>query len=423
MNILWLCNKALPGISEKLGLKDNNSGGWLNGAYEGLKNRTDINLAICFPSEIPEELVIGEYDLLKYYAFKQSKKPIYNYDPNYESIFRKVINNFKPDIVHIWGTEYSHSLAMVRAFGNSQRTVISIQGLCSVYEKHYYAGLPQNIVNRFTFRDLVRSDNIRRQRTKFKKRGLFEEEALRCVNYVIGRTDWDKACTEQINPNVNYLFCNETLRNYFYQHKWNIDNCERHSIFVSQSNYPIKGFHKLIEAMPGIIRRFPDTKIYTTSKDIRKIPFYKLDTYNKYLISLIKKYELDQSIVFLGNLNEHEMGERYIRSHVFVSASSIENSPNSVGEAMLLGVPTVSSDVGGVKNLILHGKDGLIFPEDESYMLTHYVCKIFDDDKLATFLSNNAKNNAKAIYDKETNAATLNSIYNQIFFTFEGENV
>jgi glycosyltransferase involved in cell wall biosynthesis len=421
VNILWLCNKPLPDISQKLDLKENNSGGWLTGAYDGLKNRSDINLAICFPSDLPEELVFGEHDFVKYFAFNQIGQSIYTYNKNYENTFRKIIEIFKPDIVHIWGTEYSHSLAMVRAFGNPQRTVISIQGLCSIYARHYYAGLPLHVIYDFTLRDIVRNDNIKRQKTKYEKRGLLEQEALRNVSNVIGRTDWDKACTMQINPTVKYFHCNETLRNYFYEHEWTLENCQRHSIFVSQSNYPIKGFHKLIEALPGILRYYPDTKVYTTSKDIRNIPFYRMDSYNKYLIKLIKNYGLDQHIEFLGGLNENKMGERYLRSHVFVSASSIENSPNSVGEAIMMGVPTVASDVGGVKNLMRHEQDGFIYPEDEPYMLTYYVCKVFGDDKLAKSISKNAKNYAKAIYDKGSNASTLINIYNKILSISKGE--
>ena len=89
------------------------------------------------------------------------------------------------------------------------KVVISIQGLVSEYAYHYFAYLPSKIVNRYTLRDLIKG-NIRKGRKIFEKRGILEKEALEKVNYVIGRTDWDRACSWDINPNIKYYFNNET---------------------------------------------------------------------------------------------------------------------------------------------------------------------------------------------------------------------
>jgi hypothetical protein len=93
------------------------------------------------------------------------------------------------------------------------------------------------------------------QKKKFAKRGKFEIEALKIAKHVIGRTDWDLACTKQINDNLNYYFCNETLRDSFYKSSWDIESCEKQSIFLSQCGYPIKGFHKFLEALKIIVKK------------------------------------------------------------------------------------------------------------------------------------------------------------------------
>lgn len=93
---------------------------------------------------------------------------------------------------------------------------------------------------------------------------------------------------------------------------------------------------------------------------------------------MIRQYKLEKHVTFLGTLNPEDMCMAYINTHIFVSASSIENSPNSVGEAMILGVPTISSDVGGVKNMLVHEQEGYIYPFDEPYMLAYYIKKIFE---------------------------------------------
>ena len=60
------------------------------------------------------------------------------------------------------------------------------------------------------------------------------------MNYVIGRTNWDKNQVKLINRNINYFHCDEMLRDPFYNAKWGVDTCEKGSIFISQSSYSLK---------------------------------------------------------------------------------------------------------------------------------------------------------------------------------------
>ena len=130
----------------------------------------------------------------------------------------------------------------------------------------------------------------------------------------------------------------------------------------------------------------------------------------------IKKLGLEQNVSFLGVLNEEEMRDRFLKSHIFLSPSSIENSPNSVGEAMLLGMPVVSSDVGGVKNMLTHEKEGYVYQADAAYMMAYYIDKIFSDDELAVRLGENAHKHAMMTHDREKNFRTLMDIYKTISF-------
>ena len=128
----------------------------------------------------------------------------------------------------------------------------------------------------------------------------------------------------------------------------------------------------------------------------------------------IKKYNLEKNVVFLGALDEKAMCERYLKSHVFISPSSIENSPNSVGEAMILGTPTVTSDVGGVKTLFRHNEDGFIYQADAPYMLADCIIKIFESDELAKVFSENARKHASVTHNRENNLKTMIKIYEEI---------
>lgn len=410
MKVLWLCNIPLPKISEVLSNKKALGGGWLVGASNSLINN-NVELVVCYNEIFGTNEVDGEIDGIRYYSFNNKDN---------KTRFKNILNDENPDVIHIWGTEYKHGYDMAllcKELGLIDKVIVDLQGLTSVIYQHYTLGLPNSVVKSWTLRDFIKKDNIYYGKEKFKKRGIYEQQALKIVKNVMGRTEWDYACSLRLNPTVNYYFCNRTLRDSFYNNERADSDIEKHSIFVSQCSYPVKGFHFVLDAMKDIIKKYPDAKLYTTGKSPFGLNFKEKlmqTSYNKYIGKLIKKYNLQTSVVFLGGLDEKSMCDRYKKSQVFVSASTIENSPNSVAEAMILGVPVVTSDVGGVKDYVEHNKSGYIYQTDAPYMLAHYVCKIFEDYESTRDMINNAKIKANELFNKENNCNRLIEIYNQI---------
>jgi len=421
MRILWLCNIMLPKIAEARNQKQDAYGGWLTGLSNSLIINNEIALSVCFPERDINNVEAGSVGKLEYYAFPQCS---YN-NPRgrfkLESCLKEIVLRSKPDVINIHGTEFPHALAMTticQKLGLLNKVVVSIQGLVSVYAKHYESGLPNSVAHGHTIKELIRNNNIRKGREVFARKGELEEQTIRNVKHVIGRTDWDRACIAQINPDAMYHFCNETLRDSFYEHSWDILKCKKYSIFISQAGYPIKGFHWMLEAMPEVVKWFPDAHVFVAGNDITKHDTLsdklRIGSYGKYIRLLINKYNLKDNVTFLGPLNEADMCKQYLASNVFVSASSIENSPNSVGEAMILGVPTISSDVGGVKNMLTHNVEGFIYQHDAPYMLSYYIKKLFKDDNLAETLSRNARLQAKQTHSRESNLNAMIGIYEDI---------
>ena len=78
---------------------------------------------------------------------------------------------------------------------------------------------------------------------------------------------------------------------------------------------------------------------------------------------------------------------------------------------MLLGVPSVSSDVGGVKNLMVHEKEGYVYQSPAPYMLAYYVKKLLADPSLAAEMGKNAQKHAKVTHSRRTNTEMLTYIY------------
>jgi glycosyltransferase involved in cell wall biosynthesis len=409
MNVLWITNTLFPDICEEINIQTPVVGGWMfAGAQALLYANAHIKLAVAalYDGDDLKEVTLNE---ITYFLVPASNST------TLQNYWKDVKSSFAPDVVHIHGTEYPHGLAYNNACGNSN-VVVSIQGLVSIYERYYYGGIKVvELLSNTTLRDYLRLDTVFSQRRKMAKRGLLEKIMIQSVNHVIGRTSWDKAHCWAANSHANYHFCNETLRNEFYQHSWHIDNCEKQSIFLSQAHYPIKGLQQVIKALPIILKHFPDTKVYVAGNDFITKRGWRLNGFGKYLHALMAVHGVADKVHFTGVLSEKDMCKKYLSSHVFVCPSSIENSPNSIGEAQLLGVPCVAAYVGGIADMITDGETGLLYRFEEVEMLAQSVCQIFLDDMLAFRLSESSKRVAAIRHDKLINSKSLNEIYEAIY--------
>ena len=433
--VLWVCNIMLPVIARELHLPYSNREGWLSGIFDQMTTgdttwnaigipREELELSVCFPVNDRALLQIFTVGRTTCYGFYEDLNTPEIYDKDLEKQFDAIFAHAKPDMIHIFGTEFPHALAAARAFGRPERTLIGIQGLCYEIAKVYMAGLPDKVQEKVTFRDMLRKDSLKQQQEKFYLRGKNEIEAISLSGHITGRTKFDRTGSARINKEAVYHSMNETMRSSFYEGRWSLDGCEKHSIFLGQGDYPLKGFHFLLQAMPEIIEKYPDAVLYVSGNSVishrtlkEKL---KLPAYGKYLLKLISRYGLEDKVIMTGKLTEEEMKERFLKSHVFVCASVLENSPNTVGEAMLLGVPTAASRTGGIPDMITDGEDGILFEAGDPRAIAKAVCRIFDEraweDKktLSERLSENAAKRAGRVHDGETNYRRLLEIYGSI---------
>lgn len=375
MKILWITNIMLPPICEAIGHKGYSVGGWMYSSLKNLRTNSSNKYAVATIYS-GEKLIEQEIEGITWYLLPMKGKKTVRYNKSLERYWREIQNTFSPNVVHIHGSEYPHGLAYVNACG-PQGVVVSIQGMVSCYARYYAAGIDStNVKKHLTFRDIIKRDTIRKGQKSFEDRGVMEIKLLQKVSHIIGRTEWDMAHTWAINPKAQYHHCGETLRDSFYNHKWSYDSCEPHSIFVSQASYPIKGVHTLFEALPLVLRHYPDTKVYIAGHDPTVAPWWRIDGYGKYLKKQIARLGISKHIEFTGMLNEEAMCNRYLKSNVFVCCSAIENSPNSLGEAQQLGMPYVASFVGGVPE-ITDMNSGALYRFEETEMLAKKICDIF----------------------------------------------
>lgn len=420
MRVLWITNVLFPDICQYLGLSAPVTGGWMKSSANVLTEtyHDNINIAVASVCENINSIVEKQIGKIVYYCIpgKLSSQKYLSY---LEPLWKEVHDRFRPDIVHIHGTEFTHGLAYINA-NCMQNVVVSIQGLLNGIARYSLGQINETVLRKYrTLYDYLRSPLLSLPK-RMSEQGRYENEYLLKINHVIGRTQWDMDHVWSINPECHYHFCNETLRRPFYmdENRWKISECERHAIFLSQASSPIKGLHKLIEALPLVIREFPDTKVYVSGTNFLKrdgfVNKLKYSTYANYVYHLMKRLNVENRFIFTGPLEENLMAQRYKAANIFICPSSIENSPNSLGEAQLIGTPCIASYVGGIPDMIEHGKTGFMYRFGEHEMLAKYICRIFSDDNLALNLSENARVEAKKRHDSINNARRTINIYRNI---------
>jgi glycosyltransferase involved in cell wall biosynthesis len=398
--------------------------GWLSGCLNRIiaekKDDEKIELGICFPAAGDISSSSEVIDGITYYGFRENLDHPEVYDGTVENRFHVILDDFAPDIVHIFGTEFPHTLAMIRAFGRPERVLLGIQGVCAAIAREYMAGIPEEVQASITFRDRIKEDSLRQQQEKFKVRAEYERESVMLTGNITGRTAFDKEETSNINPSARYFQMNETMRPSFYMGKWSEKKAEPHSIFLSQGDYPLKGFHLVLQAMPKVLEKYPDAHLYVAGNNIigkgkSKYPYFlRASAYGKYIKSLIGRYKLKKKVTMLGTLDEQGMKEQFLKSSLFVCPSVVENSPNSLGEAMLLGVPIVASRAGGIPSMLTEHKDGLLFEKGNVEDLAGKILQIFDEPVIAAVYGDNSSSHARITHNPDTNYKRLMEIYQTI---------
>lgn len=417
MKVLWVTYVIMPEVLHLLSSSASfkSSGGWLQGSAENLVKNTDVELSVAIVNrQIPTYKKING-KTITYYLIPFGKGFDY-YSDCYDEYWKTINKDFNPDIVHVHGVESTLALSYIRCSG-ADNVVVSIQGLVSVISRFYYDSIPFiDLLKSISLRDLLTLKPIFYYKRDFYCRAKFEYEIISSIKYVIGRTSWDRAHIFCQNPKVHYYHCNETLRDIFYGKRWCFKNCRPHSIFLSQGSMAFKGAHQILEAMQYILSDYPDTVLRiagnSLSMDNSFKGFIKRTGYENYIRKLIKKYRLENHVIFLGALSAEQMLDEYLKANIFICPSTIENSSNSVAEAQLLGVPLIASYVGGIPDMIPNDQCGILFRVGEYEMLAQAVIRLFNNSQF--FDNSKMRLLAFKRHDRQINAKLTYNIYEEI---------
>lgn len=394
INVLWFAgNPALYASSQY------NGGGWIGALQRELVSTRgeEIRLHIAFPWT---ENIKNTKDNVVYYGIKKIEHAFYQYKKKENKqleLMKNVIADCHPDIIHVFGTEAIYGLVSTIT---EIPVVIHLQGiLTAIFE----SWMPQNLSwSQYILRRpgmflgyWGQFKLIRRERTMFEH-----------CTFFMGRTIWDKRLLNLLSPSSSYHYCSEMLRPEIYhsEHIWAPQHHHKARIMSVISGAVYKG-------ADVILRTANVLKIYF-SFDFEWYVYGVNDLSLPERITGIKAS--DVNVVAAGIVNANELVSSICNSDIFVHPSYIENSPNSVCEAQVLGIPLIATHVGGCESIVEHEKTGIIVPPNDIYMMASQIKRLLSDIQFCKELSTSERRVALERHNPQTIVSDLISIYKSI---------
>jgi len=414
MKVLWFANTPC-GATEKLS-KGYYAGGWLKSLEEKLVENDQIELSICFYWNKP--LLPFKYNKTNYY-------PIYRNSGNSKIVLHikkyfpritdeseiplliQVINDVKPDVIHIHGTEENFGLIQELT---EIPSAISIQGLLLPYVDKYYAGITEAISNKYEpLVSKLKYTPVSISYKDLKTRSHREQKILFNSKNIIGRTEWDKRISRLLAPNSKYYLGNEMLRPIFYNKQWGKNNLSgKINIVTVMGDALYKGLETVVQVASLLL------KSESLSFRWQVIGI----TEDQPVVKIIKRWLRIQyaelNIELVGNKNENELSDLLVAADIYCQCSHIENSPNSLCEAMLIGMPIVASFAGGTDSILENRKDGILVQPGDNYSFAGAIKSLVDNPEQAIEYAKNARMKALERHDQHTIVQDLIKTYKSL---------
>lgn len=409
MKVLWFANTPCN-ADEYFNKELMGTGGWLKMLNKHLQNKVELHIAFYHK----EELKPFKYEKTHYYPIKKNSKPVIIFKkiiniPIYDEdidLYNEIINVVEPDLIHIHGTEGSYGCLLGKF---KTPVVISLQGILKVIAHKYFNGIEYKYcgLSLFKYIPFLGKSIFYKDYVKILRKSEIETLVLRNTKFLIGRTDWDRRVSYLLAPNSKYFHNDEMLRNGFYENEWKPLLRDKMVIYTTSGNNYYKGLETIYLATielnrTGVIFEWNIAGI----------------SGNDPIVAVIKRKfnikDFPNNIVFLGKLNEGQIIRNLLEADMFVMTSHIENSPNSLCEAMILGVPCISTLAGGSGSLLRDRIDGILIQSGDPWAMAGAILELNNNPSLGIKLGQNARKIAMQRHNKEKITNDLVAIYKSI---------
>jgi len=391
-------------------------GGWIS-SLETLLNSLELfELGVCFfyngnsfKKIIKDSVVYYGLPLKLNHGFLRIKERQFVLINAEElSLINKVIEDFEPDLIHVFGTESGFSKLLMH---KSDKAILSLQGLLGPITNVYFPpGFSKvKILLGSSLGAIMRGLTPFHDFRVLKKKADREEKVIKNWKYFSGRTDCDRQYITLLNSEAKYFHCDELMRKEFYLNQWDapssINPNDEITIGSTISANLYKGLD-LIYKVSELVEGYNITwKIFGVSEN---------EVLCKVIRRILKNQDNKLRIQYYGHLNSIDLIAQLKTCHFFVHPSYIDNSPNSVCEAMLLGMPVLSSSVGGIKTLIKNEESGFLFNPYDKFDLAGLLVDLIRNYDKARIVGNNARHVASKRHSSDIIFKDLLSSYNFI---------
>lgn len=386
MKVLWFSvTQSLYGQNTT----SHNGGGWISSLEHIVRNISDVQLAVAFidhSSEGKFKVITGNviyYPMTIVRSRKEWLIDKFNIDSIDKDILnscKKVVEDYNPDVIHVFGSEWCFGL--ISEYTNIP-VVIHLQGSWPPYRNAQYPpgySRKEEIINRW-YNPKAILQFILDERRSFQ-RARREEKILSITSYFMGRTRWDKALTKFYSPKSEYFYCSEALRSDIMASniKWNLQKRSEYILVTVGGGHVLKGLDVILKTAQLLKMRgdidFEWRLLGPTPANMRK--------FEKKASILCR----DVCVKPLGRKSAKEVQQNLIDASLYVHTAYIDNSPNSICEAQYLGLPVISTYVGGIPSLFKddYPQDCLV-PTNDPYYLASKIVEVLENKELSLFMS------------------------------------
>lgn len=408
MKVLWF--SVTPSLFVEFN-NGHNGGGWISSLEHVMRTTPDFELGVAF--EFPKNIFKEIHENVTYYPinvwsslFRRLQKSFYT-SAEIKYIMPeclKIIEDFKPNIIQVFGSENCFSLLSKYT---SVPVIIHMQGCLPAY---YNAKYPVGV----GWSDILLSSSFSLKRKFFeiknshilKKRAQREEISLRTTSYFLGRTHWDRSITRLYNPRSTYFYCSEVLRDSFYENttRW-IPQKHSKLILVSVISTPLyKGIDVILKTAKLLKEEGKldlEWKVFGASEA-------------RFLESHYHIRASDVNIKFMGCISAEIVKWELLQANYYIHPSYIDNSPNSVCEAQILGIPVICCNVGGLSSLVKDNVTGFLVPANDPIKIADIILQTYCNNKFMQQISGNEIKEAQKRHDRETIKKNLLNAYHTI---------
>jgi glycosyltransferase involved in cell wall biosynthesis len=254
---------------------------------------------------------------------------------------------------------------------------------------------------------LIFPHSFKNSRNTFIKMQRIEKNNLKHCKYVIGRTDWDRRISRILAPESQYFHNDEIIRDNFCDSKWIPRSEKKLILHTTSGNSFYKGFETICLALYELNKLGIDCEWRVAGID-------DTDLIAKVVKKKLQKKFPKKNLKLLGSLTEKPLIENLLEADIYVMASHIENSPNNLSEAMILGMPCIATFAGGTSSLLTDGHEGILVQDGDPWALAGSVLELKENLDRAVLLGSAARRRALERHDKDRIINDLLEIYRNI---------